>query len=207
MQKTFLEYQQLKEYNNQIQRVMFESEEKPVEVPYDPNRFQSIIAGPEDIDDDVIYLLADLIDKKTNLDEKDYTTDDIKGPNTADKLMNSLAIAFITENELPVAVATLIDPTVENYKGFIPSDYYELKTGTSLENRLQQEFYVVKDELDGYGLSGELRRLLDSVTPDMFVTVLASDKKTIRGLQNNGYKFIAQFDTSWDIEPVQLWID
>jgi hypothetical protein len=201
----FLKFKELKDYNKRFERIIMESEEQPI--PYDNNRFISFIKRPEDIDEDVLYMLSDLVDKKTQLDEKTYKTDDFKGPNTVDKLADSLAIAYILDDNIPVAVATLVDPTIENYKGFIPSDYYELKTGYQLENRLQQEYFVVKDELNNMGLSSELRGLLETITPNMFTVVSSVDEQTISGLAKNGYNFIAELDTDWDYNPVQLWIN
>ena len=203
---SFLKFKELKEYNKAFERALMESEETP-SVQYDENRFTSFINAPELIDEDVLYLLADIIDKKTNLDEKDYTTSDFKGPNTIDKLSDSIAIAYILEEGVPIAVATLIDPTVENYKGFIPSDYYELKSGIQLEDRVQQEFFVVKDEYNNLGLAGKLRELLETMSPNMFTVIDSRDEHSISGLSKNGYSFISEIKTDWDINPVQLWVN
>jgi hypothetical protein len=77
----------------------------------------------------------------------------------------------------------------------------------NLENRIQQEFFTVADEYKSLGIAGELRRLLETIAPAMFVTVDISDKDTIIGLQRNGYKFVNQFDTDWESAPVQLWLN
>ena len=118
-----------------------------------------------------------------------------------------MGVAYITEDDIPVACATLTDPTIGNYKGIIPLDYYELKSGYSLEGRLQQEFFAVKPEYRGMGIATELRDLLESISADMFITIPVWDTDTIDGLVKNGYKFIAEFNTDWEQAPVQLWIN
>ena len=173
----------------------------------DRNKFDSVIVKPEAIPQDDLNQCADIIDSKTHFDSQDFRDTWLKGPNTVDRLLSSMGVAYVTEDDIPVACATLTDPTQINYKGIIPLDYYELKSGFSLAGRLQQEFFAVKPEYRGMGIATELRDLLESVSPKMFITVPVWDTDTITGLVKNGYKFVAEFNTDWEQAPVQLWIN
>ena len=57
------------------------------------------------------------------------------------------------------------------------------------------------------GISGELRKRLEEVSPLMFVTAPSSDTDTLEGLTKNGYKHVSDFETDWEATPVQLWIN
>lgn len=169
---------------------------------------QSFVVEPNELEDDKIEQLKNVIDKHTVFDEQGVpTTEDLKAPTTQDRILNSVAVAYIELDGIPVAVATLSDPTIENYKGVVPSDYYELKSGMSLEGRLEQEYFVVRDEFDDMGMSFELRKLLSSFAPNVFAVVSVHDKKIIEGLMKNGYEMISAFETNWDVEPMTLWIN
>ena len=124
-----------------------------------------------------------------------------------DKINDAIAVAYITEDGIPVAASTLRDPTIQDYKGIIPGDYYELKSGVSLENRLQQEYFEIHPDFHDMGLAGELRRTLKTIVDDMFVIVPVTDTNTIAGLNTAGYKKMSEFKTDWEQVPVQLWIN
>ena len=130
-----------------------------------------------------------------------------KGPDTTDKILNSIAVVYILEDGIPVAVSTLLDPTKENYKGIIPSDYYEMKSGKSLQGRHQQEHFAVKPDKHNLGLAQELKRLLLESSPKTFVINQSPDTESSFGLAKNGYQVISKFNTEWETEPVQLWIN
>lgn len=202
----FLTLGDLKSFNESVEYNIKDNETHSHH-PFDSTRFDSTLVNPSDLSDDILYQLADLVDKKLNLDTPEYDTNSHKGPNTVDKILSSIAVAYVTEDGIPVGVATLVDPTVENYMGIIPLDFYSLKGSTNLENRIQQEFFTVADEYKKMGVAGELRRLVETVAPAMFVTVDIADKDTIDGLKTNGYVYVNQFNTDWDSIPVQLWIN
>jgi len=203
----FLTLSDLTTFNESVEYNVTNTPEKKEHHEFDSDRFESFIVNPADLTDDVVYQLSDIIDKKLSLDTPEVDDNATKGPNTVDKILSSLAVAYVTEEGIPVGVATLVDPTVENYKGITPLDFYSLKGAVNLENRIQQEFFTVADEYKSLGIAGELRRLLETIAPAMFVTVDISDKDTILGLQRNGYKFVNQFDTDWESTPVQLWLN
>lgn len=176
-------------------------------IEFDRERFEATVVRPEAIPLDILNQCADIIDAKTHLNQQDFKDTWNNSPNTVDRLLSSMGVAYITENDIPVACATLADPTEINFKGIIPVDYYELKSGYDLSGRLQQEFFAVKPEYLGMEISGELRDLLVSISEKMFITVPVWDTDTIVGLSRNGYKLVAEFNTDWGNAPVQLWIN
>jgi hypothetical protein len=179
----------------------------PHDIPYDNNTFTSYHTTPMDIDNDLLYQLADIIDKKMSFDYKPFTTQSFKAPNTVERLLNSEYIIYILEEGLPVAVATLIDASKENFMGIIPIDFYSLKSAYNLSGRMQQEFFTIVDEKRDMGLAGELRKYLDKLSPQSFIIVSSTDIDTLKGIEKNNYEFIAEFNTSWDKTSVQLWIN
>lgn len=203
----FLTLGDLKSFNESVDKTIFNDNEEVVEVEYNPTQFESFIVDPVELDDDVMFQLSDIVDKKKQLDQRDYTAKAFKAPNTVDRLLSSEKIAYITEKGVPVAVATVVDATKENYMGIIPADFYALKSATNLEGRKHQEFFTVIDEKKDKGLSGELRKLLESEAPLMFITIPITDRDTIEGVAANRYRMISEFDTDWEVAPVQLWIN
>jgi hypothetical protein len=203
----FLTLSDLKSFNESVDGTVLNDNDEVEQVEYNPTQFESFIVDPIELDDDVMYQLSDIIDKKTQLDDRDYTAKSFKSPNTVDRLLNSEKIAYITENRIPVAVGTVVDATKENYMGIIPVDFYALKSATNLEGRMHQEFFTVIDEKKDMGLSGELRKLLEVEAPLMFITIPVSDTDTLEGVAANGYKMVSEFETEWETVPVQLWIN
>ena len=175
---------------------------------FDTDRFEPHLVKPNELTEDILYQLADIVDKKTQFTDPDVNKPDPDlNIDSVDKISNSLCVAYITEDGIPVAVATLVDPTKENFKGIIPKDLYSVKSAVNLENRLQQEYFVVAEEYKDRGLSGALRSLLEKVSPNMFVTVNVKDTDTLNGVSKNNYKQVSTFDTSWDNAPVELWVN
>ena len=211
----FLSVSDLQTFNDKVSRVVHgnksqqEDVEDEVSQPkeLDRNKFESVIVRPEAIPQEILHQCADIIDGKTHMDNQDFRDTWHDGPNTVNRLLGSMGVAYVTEDDIPVACASLIDPMEINFKGIIPLDYYELKSGFSLAGRLQQEFFSVKPEYRGMGIAGELRDLLESVSQKMFITVPRWDTATVAGLANNGYRFVAEFNTDWEQAPVQLWIN
>ena len=180
-------------------------------VSFDANKFQTSIVLPDVLDENTLYQLTDLIDGKVHYEnelvDEENEISDFASPNTVDQMMNSIGVIYITEEANPVAVATLSDPTIQNYRGVIPIDYYELKSGQSLYGRVQIETFAIKPEYKNAGLEGELRNLIDEVAPEIFAVVPLSDLRMMELMQSSGYKPISQFQTDWDLTPVVLWIN
>lgn len=202
----FLTLGDLRSFNEGVSDMVSDTVATPSD-SFDENTYTSKITTPDKLDESFAYQLADLIDKKVHMEDEDVTTSSMKSPNTIDLLLASDRVAYVKTRGTPVAVATIKDPTVENYMGIIPADFYALKSATNLDGRYQQEFFAVADEYHNIGLAAELRRLLERHYPKMFTVVPSTDKDTIQGLTDNGYKFISEFETDWDLTPVQLWFN
>ncbi len=179
-------------------------EEDSKSVSFDENRFQVYAAAPENVPEDVVYQIADLFDGNEHFKKPDGVQ---IGPNTVDKIKQSLAVVYIVEKGIPVAASILMDPTVENYKGIVPKSYYELKSGKNLNMRIFQEYFEVSPDYHNLGLAQELKNKLEQLAEKMFVIVPITDKDTQFGLKKNGYFFVSQFETDWEETPVQLWVN
>lgn len=177
------------------------------EIPYDTNRFTSFTVEPNQIDENTLYQLADIFDKKTHMNDEDLSVSQYTGPNTVDKILDAIAVIYIEENGVPVAAAILADPTKEDYNGIIPSDYYEMKSGTSVENRMEQEYFDVLPDKRGLGLATELRKQIDALAPNTFIIVPDNDTDTMNGLEVNGYTHVATFEIDGEVYPVQMWVN
>lgn len=179
--------------------------------PLDPERFQAYIKSPGDIDEQTIRDIASVIDGKLNVNPPDigkgYTPPAV--PSTVDRLLNSLVIIYITDNGIPIAAATLVDPTVESYRGFVPLSHYSLESGYNLDGRVQQEFFAVADEYRNHGIGRELKAQIGTLGTPTFILADAGDTDSIEGLAKNGYRLVCEMDdgTGDDSQPVQLWID
>ena len=205
----FVTLESLEKFNSSVKRnVLMEStgDDKPV-VQFDPNEFDSFIVAPEKLDDQALYSIADLFDGKVSSESFDYTPSiDQKSPNTIDKINDSVAVAYITKDGIPVAACTLRDPTEENYQGIISNDYYEMKSGVSLENRLEQEFFEVHPDFHDLGLAQELRSLVSTVVDATFTVIPSSSQDKATGLASGGFELASEFNVDWSDVPVQLWI-
>ena len=203
----FLNVPTLKAFNEKVSQEVDGEKKVQPQVAFDSETFDSFIVKPDSLDSESIYELAKIIDGKTHYNKLDELPIDKTAPITVDQLDNALAIVFVAKDGIPIATATLADPTVPNFKGIVPIDQYEMKAGISLEGRLQQVFFAVSPEYHDMGIGSELRKRLSEITDKFFIVVNASDIETIEGLKLNGYKFVSEFNTDWDSESVQLWIN
>ena len=167
--------------------------------------FHAYTQRPENIDDSILHQLSDLINGFDHF--TDQVSDINVGPSIYDKLKSSMAVAYIIEDSVAIAAACLFNPIEENYKGIIPQNYYELKSGEVLEGKLQQEYFVIRDGYDGKGLATTLRVELEKISEEMFVVINSLDIDTQAGLIKNGYTEIATFNTDWEDDAVILYIN
>ena len=225
MKQPFMSVERLKNFNDEeLKRVMGatkpvnsqseqpkaapKTEQATPSAPYDPNVYDSFVVSPDKLDDQILYGLSDLFDGKVSAMDTDLLAKVEKvSPNTVDKIMSSVAVAYITEDGIPVAGCTLRDPTTIDFRGMIPADYYEMKTGVNLENRLEQEFFQIHPDHHDQGLAGELRNLISTVVDYTFIVVPSNDTSTIIGLANAGYKMASKFIADFDKTESQLWLN
>jgi len=209
----FLTVSEMDNFNDKVNMILKkdsgngtkEQEPKP-EVQPEPVNRESVVVNPTELDEDLLFQLADIIDGKTHFNTQDIKEEE-DGPTTYDNILNSIAVAYITEDNLPIAVALLKDPTIENHKFIIPNDYYELKSGKPLEERIQQEFFAFKPDKYTQEAGMELKKLLESNSPNLFIVVVSTDELTNKYLAQTGYKMASTFNTDWEKTLVNLWIN
>lgn len=185
-----------------------DQQETPAEkAELDPERFKAYVKSPSDIDEGTMRDIAAVIDGKNDITPPADSAIPVATPSTVDRLLNSVTIVYITDNDFPVAAANLIDPTKEDYRGVVPIKYYSLLSGFNLDGRVQQEFFAVAEEYRAHGLGEELRAQINALDTPIFIVADTTDKDCIDGLARSGYQFIAQLDDETTEYPVQLWVD
>ena len=173
----------------------------------DPNRFEAFVKNPSDITEEVMFQLADLVDGKTDVTPPTDSTA-AAAPDTIDRLMNAVTVIYITDDDIPVAVASIIDPTVKSYMGFIPLDEFSLKSSQNLDGRVQLEFIAIADEYQSSAVEQELVAQMNSLGTPMFAATTQSDQNTANILATIGFKPVSEMEISENgEEPVILWLD
>lgn len=173
----------------------------------DPERFKAYAKSPSDIDEATLRDIAAVIDGKDDLSPPPDNHIPVATPSTLDRLLNSVTVVYITDNDYPVAAANLIDPTKEDYRGIVPIKYYSLLSGYNLDGRVQQEFFAVAEEYRNRGVGTELRAQINALDTPTFIVVDSTDRDCIEGLARSGYQFVAQVADETAVYPVQLWVD
>lgn len=173
----------------------------------DPERFKAYVKSPSDIEEGTLRDIAAVIDGKNDITPPADNHIPVATPSTLDRLLNSVTIVYITDDDFPVAAANLVDPTKEDYRGVVPIKYYSLLSGFNLDGRVQQEFFAVAEEYRNHGLGEELRAQISALDTPTFIVVDTTDKDCIEGIAKSGYQFIAQLDDETTEYPVQLWVD
>jgi hypothetical protein len=175
----------------------------------DPNRYEVFVKSPSDINEETMFLLSDIIDGKRDINPDSlYNNTSPATPETVDRLMNAVTIIYITEENIPVAVASIIDPTVKSYMGFIPLDIYSLRSAQNLDGRLQLEFLTVSDECESaQDVSQELASQMGALGQPLFAATSVSEGKTNQLLQLFGFKPVSQMEIDGEEEPVVLWLN
>lgn len=207
----FLTVSDMDNFNDKVKSVLNKKTEDETETP-EPitetsSNTESFVVNPAEIAEDLLYQLSDIIDSKTHFATDDIKENEQEGPASKDKILNSIAVAYINVDNLPIAVALLQDPTIENYQGIIPGDYYELKSGKSLEQRIQQVFFAFKPDMYSSEVGKELKQKLESNSPNLFIVTPSTDETTNRYLIECGYRLVSNFTTEGEQEPVNLWIN
>ena len=172
----------------------------------DPDKFEVYVKNPSDISEEVLFQLADLIDGKYDITQED-ANESAPSPDTVDRLMNAVTILYITEERIPVAVASIIDPTQKSYMGFVPLDLYSLHSAQNLDGRVQLEFIAVNDESRDTPVEQELASQMNALGTPMFAATTYPNRKTAEILTEIGFKPVSSMDIDSNGEPVILWLD
>lgn len=185
-----------------------DSAEQPAEpATLDPGRFKAYVKSPSDIDESVLRDIAAVIDGKDDIHPPPDTYVPVATPSTLDRLLNAVTVIYITDNDFPVAAASLVDPTKEDWRRVVPIKYYTMLSGYNLDGRVQQEFFAVSDQYRNAGLGRELRAQIAALDTPTFIVADSTDRNCVEGLARAGYQFIAQLDDQTSDYPVQLWVD
>ena len=172
-----------------------------------PDQFEAFAKNPSDITEEVLFQLADLVDGKLDIEPRDNSTESA-APDTVDRLMNAVTIVYITDENIPVAVASIIDPTSESYLGYIPLDQYSLQSAQNLDGRVQLEFIAIADEYIHSPVEQELVAQLNKLGTPLFAATTESDQTTSQILGEIGFKPVSSMKIPENGEEnVILWID
>jgi hypothetical protein len=173
----------------------------------DPVQFEAFIKNPSDITEEVMMQLSDLIDGKLDVMPREDTST-AAAPDTIDRLMNAVTIVYITDENIPIAVASIIDPTTKSYMGFKPLDMYSLKSAQNLDGRVQLEFIAIADEYMHTPVEQELASQLNTLGTPLFAATNGADNSTAEILGDIGFKPVSGMSLKDSGEDdVILWID
>lgn len=181
--------------------------ELSVQPELDPSRYKAYAKTPSDMDQETINMVVDLIDGKLDTKPKPEWVVNEPAPATIDRVMNSDTIIYITDDDIPVGVVTLVDPTVKTYQGFVPTELYEMYSGVNLDGRIQQEFFAVADEYHDKGIGRELRAQIGNLGVRTFTVIDESDRDALEGMVRNGYEFVCAMPDDSSPSNSTLWID
>ena len=127
-------------------------------------------------------------------------------PRTIDQLMGSILVIYITCDEAPVAVTNVVDPSAEDYHGYVPIRFYSLKTGYNLEGRLQQSFFSIEEDYRGAGVAKELFLQLNANASPCFIVVDPTDAPTVKNVQESGYMKVGHLKIDGSDNEMELWV-
>lgn len=193
------------DYLDKLKEEIDASQKQPVQ-PLDPERFKAFIKAPLDIPEEEIFQLADIIDGRFNIRPR-RSQSDTDGPETVDRLLNSTTIVYIEDDGIPIAVASIIDPTIENYKGYVPLSLYSLHSANNLEGRVQLEFFAVSDEYRNTAVPNELNAQVKSLNVPLFMVTDADDDDTNEWLLRTKCKMASVMNIDSNNVPVILWLN
>lgn len=172
--------------------------------PFDEH-FKLIMKNPSEIDEDMLYEIADLINGKYSDNYKNVKRI-TEMPDTIDQLKNSDLVLCITYDDIPVGVLTITNPMQENYKNIIPGQLYSLYSAYNLDNRVEIEYFVLSDEYDEYPLAQELIGQLEANGIETYMVCSSDDSNTNELLRKSGFAYITSFQMDGDDTDVNLYV-
>ena len=192
----------LESYNNEFSTVSDESPELQEETK---EKVTAYIKPPSEIDRDLLEEISFLINKTGHY--KDKKTGKTIGPDTVDRLLESEWIGYVlNSNSIPVAAVTLVNTTEEGWAGVIPRNYYELKAGKSLGNKLERRMFTLDEDYQNTNVGAELERIIQEKTKDIYAVSVLDKVEDTKFLLQNGYDLIAEFDSDLTDNFLGLWI-
>lgn len=171
----------------------------------DPDHFSLYFKNPSELDDDTLAEIGKLIDGKYSDDFRDIKVL-ISKPNTIDQLRNSDMIAYVTHDDIPVGVLTIVNPMQENYLNIIPGITYADHAVYNLDNRLEIEYFVVSSEYDEFPIGEEIMYNLEQNGISTFMVCTADDDTTNNLLRKLKFEYIKTFNISAIEDDINLYV-
>jgi hypothetical protein len=177
----------------------------------DPSHYKAYARNPNDIDRDTLVDLADMVDRAHDARnviaaQQAAGREPMATPRTIDQLMNSIMVVYVTCDGAPVAVTNVVDPSVEDYHGYVPLKFYSMKTGYDLDGRLQQSFFSIDEDYRDTGVARELLLQLNANASPCFVVVDPTDAPTVRNVQEGGYMNVGKLTVDGTGNEMELWV-
>lgn len=177
----------------------------------DGSHYKAYARSPADMDSGVLNDLANLVDtahdaKGVIAAQQATGREPMATPGALDQLMNSILIVYVTCDDAPVAVTNVVDPSNEDYHGYIPLSFYSLKSGYDLDGRLQQTFFSIDEDFRGTGVARELFLQLNENGSPCFIVVDPTDAPTVRNVQESGYAKVGSMEIDGSGNEMELWV-
>lgn len=177
----------------------------------DPSHYKAYAKSPTDIDQNTLAELADMVERahdSRNVIAAQQATgrEPMATPRAIDQMMNSILVIYITCDDAPVAVTNVVDPSTEDYHGYVPISFYSLKAGYDLDGRLQQTFFSIDEDYRGYGVAKELALQMHSNASPCFIAVDPTDAPTIKNVQEGGYMMVGKITVDGTDNKMELWV-
>ena len=177
----------------------------------DASHYKAYAKNPSEIDPTTMAELADMVDrahdsKNVIAAQQAMGREPMATPRTIDQLMGSILVIYITCDEAPVAVTNVVDPSAEDYHGYVPIRFYSLKTGYNLEGRLQQSFFSIEEDYRGAGVAKELFLQLNTNASPCFIVVDPTDAPTVKNVQESGYMKFGHLKIDGSENEMELWV-
>lgn len=177
----------------------------------DPAHYKAYVKSPGEIDSGIMQELAEVVDvahdsKNVIAAQQAMGRMPAATPSALDQLMNSILVVYITCDDYPVAVTCITDPSVEDYHGFVPLSFYSMKTGYSLDGRLQQPFMSINEDYRSVGLARELFLQLNAHGTPCFIVVDPTDAPTVKNVQECGYMKVGNMVIDESGDEMELWV-
>lgn len=177
----------------------------------DPAHYKAYAKNPADIDSTTLAELADVVDrahdsKNVIAVQQAMGREPMATPRTVDQLTNSILVIYITCDDAPVAVTNVVDPSVEDYHGYVPIKFYSMKTGYNLDGRLQQSFFSIEEDYRDSGVARELFLQLNANASPCFIVIDPTDAPTVKNVQESGYMKVGHLKIDGSENEMELWV-
>lgn len=177
----------------------------------DASHYKAYAKSPNDIDQTTLAELAEMVDQAHDsrnviAAQQAMGREPMATPRTIDQLMNSILVIYITCDDAPVAVTNVVDPSTEDYHGYVPITFYSMKTGYDLDGRLQQTFFSIDEDYRASGVAKELFLQLHTNASPCFIVVDPTDAPTVKNVQESGYMSVGHLTIDGSDNEMELWV-